>query len=145
MTFDEFHNALRIMASLDEHELVAASVIESDDKGAWGDFTADPYRWFIRAADQDAVKLWALIQSRQTKPRSEGVTPEFKEASAKAAIRALRGLEQTAIMLDTYAPEIFPEVNDQGQIHFGRAIMESAATSIRDAWKQAISEVEGAS
>jgi hypothetical protein len=70
------------------------------------------------------------------------VTPEFKEASARAAIRALRALEQTAIMLETYAPEIFPEVNEQGQKHFGRVMMESAAEAIRDAWKAAIVEVE---
>lgn len=70
------------------------------------------------------------------------VTPEFKEASTRAAIRGLRGLEQTAIMLETYAPEVFPEVNDKGQKHFGRIMMESAAEEIRKAWTGAIVEVE---
>ena len=73
------------------------------------------------------------------------VTPEFKEASTRAAIRALRGLEQTAIMLETYAPEIFPEVkvtNGVEQKTFGRVMMESAAQAIRDAWKSAIVEAE---
>jgi hypothetical protein len=73
------------------------------------------------------------------------VTEKFKEASALAAIRSLRGLEQTAIMLETYAPEIFPEVkitNGIEQKHFGRVMMESAAQSIRDAWAAAIHEVE---
>lgn len=73
------------------------------------------------------------------------VTPEFKEASARAAIRALRGLEQTAIMLETWAPEIFPETTVTDGIeqkHFGRIMMESAAQAIREAWASAIKEVE---
>lgn len=70
------------------------------------------------------------------------VTPEFMTGSAQACIRALRRLEQTAIMLETYAPEIFPEVNERGQIHFGRAMMEAAAGTIRHAWKAAIGEAE---
>ena len=73
------------------------------------------------------------------------VTAEFKEASARAAIRALRGLEQTAIMLETYAPELYPEVkvtNGVEQKHFGRVMMESAAQAIREAWASAIHEVE---
>lgn len=73
------------------------------------------------------------------------LTPEFKEASTRAAIRGLRGLEQTAIMLEKWAPEIFPEtteVNGVVQKHFGRVMMESAAEAIRDAWKNAIVEIE---
>lgn len=73
------------------------------------------------------------------------VTAEFKEASTRAAIRGLRGLEQTAIMLETYAPEIFPEtteVNGVVQKHFGRIMMEAAAQAIRDAFIGAVVEVE---
>ena len=69
------------------------------------------------------------------------VTPEFNEASARAAIRSLRGLEQTAVMLEKWGPETFP-ANEQGQVHFGRAITDSAAQAIRDAWRAAIVEVE---
>lgn len=67
---------------------------------------------------------------------------EFNEASTRAAIRGLRGLEQTAIMLETYAPDVFPEINEHGQKHFGRVMMESAAEAIRSAWSGAIVEVE---
>lgn len=70
------------------------------------------------------------------------VTPQFAEASTRAAIRGLRGLEQTAIMLEKWAPDIFPEVNEQGQKHFGRVMMEAAADAIRDAFKAAIIEVQ---
>lgn len=72
----------------------------------------------------------------------EGVTLEFMSGSAQACIRALRNLESTANMLEKYAPEIFPEVNEQGQKHFGRVMMESAAEAIRAAWQQAIKEAE---
>lgn len=43
---------------------------------------------------------------------------------------ALKELTRTSTMLKTYAPEVFPEVNEMGQVHFGRAMMESAAESI---------------
>lgn len=69
------------------------------------------------------------------------VTPEFQEASARACIRALRGLEKTAIMLETWGPEAFPS-NEQGQVHFGRAMTDATAEAIRDAWRVAIREAE---
>lgn len=69
------------------------------------------------------------------------VTAEFKEASARSAIRALRGLESTAKMLETYAADTFPP-DAQGKIHFGRLLMDSAAEAIRDAWRIAIRDVE---
>lgn len=72
-----------------------------------------------------------------------GVTREFLDKSAKAAIRALMSLEATAKMLETYAPEIFPKTNEHGQIHFGRVMMEAAAESIREAFANAIKQVEG--
>lgn len=72
------------------------------------------------------------------------VTEQFKEDSSSAAIRALRGLEQTALMLEKYAPEIFPSVDEHGRKHFGRVMMESAAQAIRDAWSDAIRDVENA-
>ena len=72
------------------------------------------------------------------------VTDQFKEDSARAAIKALRGLEQTAVMLETYAPEIFPNVDEHGRKDFGRVMMESAAQAIRDAWSDAIKDIENA-
>lgn len=99
-------------------------------------FVSDPVRYFINADDRQADAIMREIERRQKE-----VTEEFKAASSRAAIKALRGLEQTAIMLETYAPEVFPEVNELGQIHFGRAMMEAAAESIREAWASAIAEV----
>lgn len=105
------------------------------------EFVRDPVRYFIGTDKVQSDAIWREISKRQSK---EAVTLEFIDKSASAAIRALRGLEQTAIMLEKYAPEVFPEVNEQGQIHFGRAMMESAAEAIREAWTQAIHAVEPA-
>ncbi|KAF0102186.1 MAG: hypothetical protein FD144_2621 [Rhodospirillaceae bacterium] len=65
MTFAEFHNCLRILTSIDKHELVEAGVIKPEDTAAWLSFTRDPHRWFIRADDATATKLWAIIERRQ--------------------------------------------------------------------------------
>lgn len=64
MTFAEFHNALRILTSIDHHELVAAGV-NLDAPNNWPVFRADPFRWFIRASDADAQKVWRIIERRQ--------------------------------------------------------------------------------
>jgi hypothetical protein len=68
------------------------------------------------------------------------VTQHFA-ASARACIRALLGLETTAIMLEKWGPEAFP-TNEQGQVHFGRVMTDAAAEAIRTAWKTAIQEIE---
>ena len=52
--FEDFHNRLRILASIDLHELEDAGVSMSE----WLNFGIDPYRWFIRASDADAQALY---------------------------------------------------------------------------------------
>lgn len=64
MTLAEFHNGLRILLNLDRHVLVQAGVLPHGDHNAWGTFTRDPYRFFIRADDATAEKLWTLMQTR---------------------------------------------------------------------------------
>lgn len=63
-TLRDFHNRLRILISIDRHELVAAGVIPGGDHNAWGTFHRDPFRWLIRCDDASAEKLWALIERR---------------------------------------------------------------------------------
>ncbi len=65
MQFAEFHNALRILLNIDRCELEVAGIIKPGDHNAWGAFHRDPFRWFIRADDSQAPKLWALIERRQ--------------------------------------------------------------------------------
>lgn len=64
MTLDEFHNGLRILSSIDFHELVEAGVIEDDDETEWAVFKANPHRWLNTADDDQAAKLWALMVKR---------------------------------------------------------------------------------
>lgn len=63
--FAAFQNRLRIMGSLDGHELVAAGVMKNDDLLAWVSFQHDPFRFFIRAEDRVGKALWALICKRE--------------------------------------------------------------------------------
>lgn len=63
--FSAFHNRLRIMTALDRHELVEAGVLKAGDLLGWVAFQHDPFRWFIRAEDNFAQALWALIGKRE--------------------------------------------------------------------------------
>jgi hypothetical protein len=65
MRMADFHNLLRILVSLDWDDLSAAGIIARDDVKAWNSFRNDPFRWFIRADDETARKLWTLIEHRQ--------------------------------------------------------------------------------
>jgi hypothetical protein len=69
------------------------------------------------------------------------VTLAFQEASARACIRALRGLEQTAIMLERWEPECVP-ADEQDRVHIARSMTEQAAEAIRAACMTAVREVE---
>ena len=58
MTKVEFHNALRILRSIDSHEL--------GDPEWWPKFRDDPYRFFIRCNDADRETIWKIVERRQT-------------------------------------------------------------------------------
>lgn len=64
MKFAEFHNGLRVLLNVDLPELERAGIIRHGDHNAWGEFRRDPFRWFIRADDEKAKKLWALVKDR---------------------------------------------------------------------------------
>ena len=64
MTFDEFHNGLRVLASTDRVELVNIGVMSSGNTEAWLSFSVDPFRWFICADDDRAMKLFEIIKRR---------------------------------------------------------------------------------
>lgn len=72
MNAARFHNALRILLSLGQHDLAAAGVID----GNWGSadasdrdqveaFLEDPFREAIRMPDANFNRLVALVESRQ--------------------------------------------------------------------------------
>lgn len=60
-----FHNRLRILTSIDKHEMVDAGVIDGDEPLQWTNFWHDPYKWFICCPDDQASKLFGIIQKRE--------------------------------------------------------------------------------
>lgn len=70
MTKAFFHNALRLLISIDQHELIDAGVARMDERLIWQRFRDDPYRWFIQASDADADYVWAIIERRSGHARN---------------------------------------------------------------------------
>ena len=62
MTKDEFHNALRILSSIDWPEFAEANIAVKYTE--WLHFCRKPYEWFITANDENADKLWTIIERR---------------------------------------------------------------------------------
>lgn len=66
--FERFHNALRILRSIDKDQfdmaLTAAGYPLSEEHD-WSRFRADPYRWFIGAGRDKAKAIWQLVEERQ--------------------------------------------------------------------------------
>lgn len=56
MTFEEFHNGLRLLNSIDASEL--------GDPEWWPDFQRDPYRFMVRCSDEDADVIWRAMKKR---------------------------------------------------------------------------------
>jgi hypothetical protein len=57
--FKAFHNALRILHSLDYHEVSFLNVRD------WDIFRDNPYEFFITTNDAYAILIWEAIQKRQ--------------------------------------------------------------------------------
>ena len=78
MDLARFHNALRILHSIDGGDFGAAGL--SCDPGAsinlfgaWQKFRAAPAEFFFRCDDQSAEALWLLIEKRQQpRPSTHG-------------------------------------------------------------------------
>jgi len=67
MTFNEFHNALRILCwNIERAEMPWMTA------GEWWKFQKDPSDFFVRANDVDAKRIWAIIEARQPKPSKPG-------------------------------------------------------------------------
>jgi len=74
MTLAEFHNALRILRSIDRAEIWDEKIEFDDDprpghamreEHAWNRFRDNPYETFIRCSDKVAAGLWRIIARRQ--------------------------------------------------------------------------------
>lgn len=56
MTQDEFHNGLRILRSIDAHEV--------GNPEWYGQIQEDPYHFFIKCSDEIADAIWAAMVKR---------------------------------------------------------------------------------
>jgi hypothetical protein len=61
LSFKSFHNALRLLRSIDYHEVPFLTDAE------WEIFREKPYDFFITTSDINALAIWKVIQSRQPK------------------------------------------------------------------------------
>ena len=57
LEFRRFSNALRILRSLDAHEVESIA--------AWPRFRDNPYMYFITCSDEDKRTIWRAIERRQ--------------------------------------------------------------------------------
>ena len=62
----DFHNRIRILGSIDFHELVAAGVLidDADGEAEWKAFRANPFRYFIACDDETCDRIWQAIEAR---------------------------------------------------------------------------------
>jgi hypothetical protein len=110
---------------------VAFEVITEAQQWAWD-----------RMEEGFQTRVWrAVMNNPTTPPPQAGAIPEptpegerlaqqYRAETSKEHTEGTReALERCVRMLNTYAPECFP-ANEQGQIHFARAMMEGVADEI---------------
>ena len=66
-----FHNRLRKLLNIDLYQLVDAGVMASDDTAEWERFQDNPWRWFIRAGDEQVQRVWAIMEPAPNAARTE--------------------------------------------------------------------------
>lgn len=70
MSLQDFANRLRILLSIDLDELQQVGLMfnaKPDNPGAWAQwrrFRADPFRYLISCGDDDAAKIWSIVERR---------------------------------------------------------------------------------
>lgn len=60
----QFLNRMKILRSLDRHEVAAGAFPET---ARWMQFQVDPEDYFIRADDPTQAAIWAAIIKRETR------------------------------------------------------------------------------
>lgn len=79
-------------------------------------------RIWIEQGDEGTAEGEAMLRYALAQAERRGAEAERN--------RLHEAVEMSATMLAIWGPETFPEVNEHGQIHFARALMESAAESL---------------
>lgn len=70
--FRQFHNRLRMLLNIDAFEFFEATGTDgdSDHSALWEAFQANPWRWFIRASDDEARGLFRIMVDREDARRN---------------------------------------------------------------------------
>lgn len=63
MKLREFHNGIRVLFNIDAHEFSEAG----GEMRYWPQFRDDPVRFFLRADDETAGGLFAIVERRNAK------------------------------------------------------------------------------
>ena len=108
-----FHNRLRKLLNIDMWQLVNAGVISSDDMGAWLSFCDNPWRWFIWCSDEQAQRVWAIIERPRTPiPPPEPVMSTQQAEAVRTAtqerIDALPELKPITTAVRQLNPDAWP-------------------------------------
>lgn len=64
MGLEDFTNGLRLLRSIDRHELLAAGLDCMRDDRQWVAFREAPHDWLLRADDTQQAMLWGLMVVR---------------------------------------------------------------------------------
>ena len=68
-SLSQFHHRIRILHCLDADELERAGVFDAythrETAEVWRSFRDNPCQFFIRADDETARRLWALVEKRE--------------------------------------------------------------------------------
>lgn len=65
MNLRDFHNGIRVLFNIDAHDFTEAGL----EMRHWPTFRDDPVGFFLRADDETADKLFAIVEKR-TRPRA---------------------------------------------------------------------------
>lgn len=85
MDFRGFHNALRVLRSLDRHEIAPALSYED-----WFDFRDFPYDWFIGAEESKARAVWAAVERRAGAVEADGLPLVYEARLSGDGLNAAR-------------------------------------------------------
>lgn len=86
-----FHNRLRRLLNIDKPDLVGAGVIASDDDiGSWQAFRHDPFRFFIACSEDQAARLWRLMEVGRVRPKRVQLSRQRGYRTPASVIRCCR-------------------------------------------------------
>ena len=123
MNFNHFHNALRVLRSIDRHEFDEVEYSLTDNE--WQRFRDNPYHFFIQAPDALAKGIFGIIESRSKPDPAVDVLRRLlddydEERGVIDAHPDGRCIECCSIRPNHYTNEICP-------LHAAEAIVKEAA------------------